>query len=383
VASRMSAAVLNTVNAEFKCGTHTFRAAGYTVEFPGFLALYEETQDDTRKKEGDQEFITTLPQLSENEELSFAEVKPVQHFTEAPPRFTEASLIKFFEEMGIGRPSTYTPIITTIVQRGYVKRDGKSLRPTQLGELTNRIMEENFPEIMDYEFTAHLEDRLDRIEDGEESMNCVLNDFYGDFKVWLDNAFASIDKYEVELAPEETDIICDKCGARMIVKNGRYGKFAACPNYPECKNTKQLGKDGKEAPQKEKPQPVEGMKCELCGGEVVLRSGKFGEFYACVNYPKCRFTKQKTKDTGVVCPDCGGKVVMRFGGKRRSAFYSCENYPDCQFSSWMLPTNERCPSCGKVLFVNKTKNLLVCADKACGYVGGEPPVIPEISEKDE
>ena len=382
VASSMESAVMNTVNAEFDCGGHSFRATGYTVEFPGFLALYEESADDSKKNQREQEFVTTLPQLDEGESLTASEINEVQHFTEPPARFTEASLIKFFEEMGIGRPSTYTPIISTILQRGYVKREGKSLKPTKLGDLTTKIMEENFPKIMDYEFTARMESDLDGIEAGSESMLKVLDGFYGEFKVWLEDAFASIEKYEVELAPEETDIICDKCGARMVVKNGRYGKFAACPNYPECKNTKQLGKDGKEAEPKEKPTPVEGMKCELCGGEVVLRTGKFGEFYACASYPKCKFTKQKTKDTGIACPDCGGKVVMRFGGKRRSAFYSCENYPDCQFSSWMLPTAEKCPSCGKTMFVNKSKNRLVCGDKACGYVGAELPA-EQITESDE
>ena len=372
VASRMASAVINTVSAEFTSGSHVFHASGSTVEFPGFLALYEESTEESRKGK-ETEYVTTLPPLCEREALSLREVTPAQHYTEAPPRYTEASLIKFFEERGIGRPSTYTPIITTIIQRGYVRREGKSLRPTELGELTTRIMEENFPVIMDYEFTAHMEDSLDRIEEGRESMNRVLTDFYRDFEGWLEQAFASISKYNVDLAPEETDIICDKCGARMIVKNGRFGKFAACPNYPECKNTKQLGQDGKEALKKEKPQPVAGMKCELCGGDMVLRTGRYGEFYACVNYPACKFTKQKTRDTGAVCPECGGKIVMRFGGKRRSAFYSCENYPTCKFSSWMQPTAEKCPKCSKPLFVNKTKNALVCADKTCGYVGPQLP----------
>lgn len=385
VASRMASAILQTVSAEFAGGTHLFRASGSTVEFPGFLALYEESAEESRKGR-ETEYVTTLPLLSEGEALSTRGITPAQHYTEPPPRYTEASLIKFFEERGIGRPSTYTPIITTIVQRGYVRREGKSLRPTELGELTTKIMEENFPVIMDYEFTAHMEDNLDKIEEGTESMDHVLTDFYGDFERWLEQAFTAIPKYEVELAPEETDILCDKCGARMIVKNGRYGKFAACPNYPECKNTKQLDKDGREVQKKEKAQPVEGMKCELCGGDMVLRTGRYGEFYACANYPACKFTKQKTRETGVSCPECGGKIVMRFGGKRRSVFYSCENYPTCKFSSWMQPTEEKCPNCGKPLFVNKSKNALVCADKACGYVGAPLPPEPSaggLPERDE
>ena len=374
VASRMASAAINTVSADFVCGGHTFRASGSTVEFPGFLTVSGQ-QENGEKPEGrrDADYSTDLPRLAEGEVLQAGEVLPQQHFTEAPPRFTEASLIKFLEEQGIGRPSTYTPIITTIVQRGYVKREGKSLRPTPLGELTTKIMEENFPKIMDYEFTARMETRLDEIEEGRDTMASVLGDFYGEFSGMLEKAGTAAAQYEVKLPPEETDIVCDKCGARMIVKNGRFGKFAACPNDPTCKNTKRLGADGKELPNKEKALPVEGMRCPECGGEVVERTGRYGAFYACANYPKCRYTKQKVQDTGVLCPECGGRIVVRYGaGKRRTTFYSCENYPKCKFSSWNLPTKETCPSCGKPLYYQKSKKLLLCADKACGYSAAAP-----------
>ncbi len=374
VASRMASAVINTVSADFSCGAHTFRASGSTVEFPGFLTVSGQTENAEKQEDRrEEDYSTDLPRIEEGERLQAGKVLPQQHFTEAPPRFTEASLIKFLEEQGIGRPSTYTPIITTIVQRGYVKREGKALRPTPLGELTTKIMEENFPKIMDYEFTARMETRLDEIEEGKDTMERVLGDFYGEFRETLEKAGEASVQYDVKLPPEETDIICDKCGARMIVKNGRFGKFAACPNYPTCKNTKRLGADGKELPKKEKARPVEGMKCPECGGDVVERSGRYGAFYACANYPKCRYTKQKVQDTGALCPECGGRIVVRYGsGRRRTTFYSCENYPKCKFSSWNLPTGEKCPSCGKILYYQKSKKLLVCADKACGYFAPAP-----------
>ena len=267
--------------------------------------------------------------------------------------------------MGIGRPSTYSPIITTIIQRNYVKRQAKVLIPTPLGEVTTKLMKESFPDIVDYKFTAVLEDRLDSIESGENTLLGVLSDFYGPFAEELKKADAEMEK--IEVPAEETDIVCELCGAKMIIKNGRFGKFAACPNYPECKNTKALGKDGKVVEPKEKEEAKKaGFKCELCGAEMVVRSGRYGSFYACENYPKCKNTKRITKDTGIACPECGAKVVTK-NGRNNSFFYSCERYPECNFSSWDMPTGERCPNCGKPLFRKKGKNLIVCNDKACGY----------------
>ncbi len=357
VASQMEAATYDTVNANIVSNGKEFHASGSTVKFPGYLTIYQENDSDKDSN--------SLPELNEGQILSALDIKPEQHFTEPPARYTEASLIKFLEEMGIGRPSTYSPIITTIIQRNYVKRQAKVLIPTPLGEVTTQLMKESFPDIVDYKFTATLEDRLDSIENGENTLVGVLSDFYGPFAEELGKAEAKTAK--IEVPAEETDIVCELCGAKMIIKNGRFGKFAACPNYPECKNTKALGRDGKVIEQKEKEEAKKaGFKCELCGAEMVIRSGRYGSFYACENYPKCKNTKRITKDTGIACPECGAKVVTK-NGRNNSFFYSCERYPECNFSSWDMPTGERCPECGKPLFNKKGKNLIVCNNKSCGY----------------
>ncbi len=366
VASQMASAVLNTVSVDFAVGKHIFRSTGSSVVFVGYMALYEEGNDEGTKNAFQQEIETLLPPLYEGESVFADKIGANQHFTEPPSRFNEASFIKFLKEKGIGRPSTYTPIITTIIARGYVAREGRALRPTQLGEVTTKLMNEYFPDIVDYEFTANMEDKLDGIEHGGYSMQSVLGDFYGSFERELEAANEKAEKESIELPSEQTDIICDKCGSVMVVKNGRYGKFAACPNYPECKNTKPLGSDGKEAQKDEKPVVMADFKCDVCGSDMVVRSGRYGSFYACVNYPKCKNTKQITKDTGVSCPECGSKIITKHA-RNKTVFYSCEKYPDCGFSSWDIPTKEKCDACGGMLFVKKGKNQLVCHNKSCGF----------------
>jgi len=359
VASQMENATLATVVADFDCQGNLFRTRGYTVTFNGYMAVYEETTDEAEEEQNKK-----LPPVQEGDILKNKSVDGTQHFTEPPARYTEASLIKFLEEKGIGRPSTYTPIITIITSRGYVSRDGKSLVPTPLGEVTTKLMTEHFPDIVDYRFTAGMEDKLDSIEAGEAEMIGVLHSFYDGFKVELDRAMESVSKDDIEVPIEETDMVCNNCGSTMIVKNGRFGKFAACPNYPNCKTTKPLVK--KELPAEEKKVEIAPFKCELCGGDMVQRSGRYGSFYACVNYPKCKFTKQKVRELGVKCPDCGSELVTKYG-RNRTVFYSCSKYPDCSFSSWDMPTNETCPDCGGMLFVKKGKNQLVCKKDGCGF----------------
>ena len=373
VASQMESATLGTVTADFESAGYVFRTSGYIVEFPGYMALYEETEDDSKGRTLDdvcEQRDIRLPDLKEGQSVKSGSIDPAKHFTDAPPRYNDASLIKFLEEQGIGRPSTYTTIITTIIARNYVKREGKMLVPTPIGELTNKLMLESFPDIVNYKFTAKMEKDLDGIEDGKNTMEGVLSNFWSGFERELANAEEKIKNAEIEVPAEETDIICEKCGSRMVVKNGRFGKFAACPNYPQCKNTKKLTKPTDKAEEGEKAEPKQPVyadfKCEKCGSDVVQRTGKFGTFYACVRYPACDFTKQKTRDIGVPCPKCGSKVVMK-NGRNKTVFYSCEKYPKCDFSSWDMPTNEKCPDCGEMLFRKKGQPMLVCHNKKCGF----------------
>ena len=370
VASQMQSATLNTMNVELECEGNVFRAGGYSVDFPGYMAVYEESEEEVSRADAiSEQKDARIPELVVGESIDARDVIPTRHFTEAPPRYTEASLIKFLDEKGIGRPSTYNTIITTIVSRNYVTRDSKSLVPTPLGEVTTKLMKENFSDIVDYTFTAHMEDQLDEIEKGTVDMVEVLKDFWSGFEKELARAETTIGKGSFELPVEQTDIICEKCGAKMVVKNGRYGKFAACPNYPTCKNTKPL-EEKKPEIQVEKPEKkpvvVVDLKCELCGSDMVQRTGRFGTFFACSRYPACHFTKQKTKELDIPCPKCGSKTLVKTG-RNKSVFYSCEKYPECDFSSWDMPVKEFCPDCGKPLFRKKGKALLVCHDKNCGY----------------
>ena len=379
VSSQMESATLSAVSADFMASGYVFRASGYTVTFPGYMAVYESTEEASADAD---ERNVRIPPVKEGQMLPSEGITPAKHFTKAPPRYDEASLIKFLEEKGIGRPSTYAPIITTIVTRNYVKRDGKALVPTPLGEVTTKLMIDNFEPVVDYKFTANMESKLDSIAAGTTTMTAVLSDFWKDFEKELEVAEKNIGKGSVEVPAEETDIICEKCGSRMVVKNGRFGKFAACPNYPQCKNTKPLvpvqpTDDGEKKPDEKKAVPVPDMKCELCGADMVLRTGRYGSFYACSRYPECKFTKQKVKSIGVPCPKCGGNIVVK-QGRNHSVFYGCDNYPKCDFSSWDMPTAEKCPRCGGMLFRKKGKDLLVCHDKDCGYTCEAPA-----ADKDE
>ena len=328
------------------------------LSFKGYKVAYsddEETFDKTSKLRG----------LKAGDVLPLQDIIPTQNFTEPPAHYDEASLIKFMKEKGVGRPSTYAPTITTILERGYIERDKKLLKATPLGVATVELMKKNFPEIVDYKFTANMENELDEIANGENTLEQVLGDFYGDFVKTLEKAQERIGENKVELPVEESDIICEKCGKRMIIKSGRFGKFAACPGYPECKNTKPLDASGKSKKEKEEPEKTD-LKCELCGGDIVIRKSRYGKFYACSNFPKCKFTKPIREEIGVSCPKCGAPIVKGFG-KNRTVFFSCSEYPKCDFSTWDMPTNKTCPTCGDRLAVKKGKNILVCMNKECSY----------------
>ena len=371
VASQMESADLATLTLDFDCRGYIFRTSGYTVTFPGYMAVYEESVDDSRHTtladEPEEQRDLRVPPLNKGDMLNSGDIIPTRHFTEPPPRYTEASLTKYLEEKGIGRPSTFATIITTIISRGYVKREGKSLAPTELGEITTKIMSEQFETIVDEKFTAKMERELDDIESGKKDMQSVLATFWKGFEKQLDAAQVSMANTTITVPAEKTDFICDKCGSTMIIKNGRFGKFAACPNFPTCKNTRPLTEP---KPQPKVVEPTaempEGMKCEKCGADMVLRSGRYGSFYACSRYPECKFIKQKHKEIGVPCPECGSALIVKTG-RNKTVFYSCEKYPECNFSSWDIPTAEKCPKCGKMLFRKKGKALLVCHDTACGY----------------
>ncbi len=355
-ACQMEAATFDTVNAVINAGEYEYHASGISVKFKGYLALYEEGADEKKQKE------EKLPSLSEGEKLTLQKLQSEQKFTEPPPRYTEASLMKFLEEQGIGRPSTFTPTITTIISRGYVSREGKTLFATELGELTVKLMKDNFPDIIDYRFTAGMENKLDDIANGSASMQTVLGSFWKTFSADLKKAEENSKEHKDEYV-EQTDIICDKCGAKMIVKSGRFGKFAACPNYPACKNTVKLDKNGKPAAKKEKREPEKtDMVCDKCGGAMVIRHGKYGDFYSCSNFPKCRNTKPIESAAEALCPECGKPIVKKFS--KKGSFYACTGYPDCKFSTSGTPTDQVCPECGKTLFQRKSGSL-VCLNKNC------------------
>ena len=361
LASQMKNAEFDTMNADIACGEYIFKASEYSVKFKGYLLVYEDADalEDSEK-------LAKVCELEEGQELLLDSVSGEKNFTSPPPHFNEGSLTKFLEEKGIGRPSTYASTISTIIDRGYVVRDKKTLRSTPLGEATVELMKKNFPKIVDYKFTANMETYIDKIAAGEDTFEAVMIDFYGDFAKTLEKAQAKIAENKVELPVEESDIICDKCGKRMIIKSGRFGKFAACPGYPECKNTKPLAKDGTSAaPEKEEPEKTD-IKCPECGGEVVIRKSRYGKFYACLAFPKCKYTKAIKEEIGVKCPKCGGELVRSFG-RNKSVFYNCDNYPKCDFSVWDLPTGEKCPECGALMLEKKSKKLHYCMNEACGY----------------
>lgn len=373
IASRMESAVYDTVSITVENSGYVFKAGGEQLKSKGYLVIYDNTADDAQSD--DEEIrLSKFPEVKVGSPIDVKGIEKEQHFTSPPARFTEATLIDFFEEYGIARPSTYAPIISIIISREYVKREGKYLVATPLGELITDFMSEHFPEIVDYEFTASMESKLDSIENGENSVVGVLSDFYGDFSKELERAKDV--KVDFQPSVETSDVKCELCGASMVFRNGRFGKFLACPNYPTCKNTKTIDKDGNVIEKEEATNQLAGFKCEVCGSDMLIRNGRYGVFYACSNYPKCTFTKQKTTDTGVLCPKCSSKIVAKHG-KGRTLFYSCEKYPECDFSSWDMPISEKCPDCGEMLFYRKSRKSVICKNPSCDYAREEEMAVIE------
>ena len=365
VSCQMVPAILDTTTFDIKAGQYLFRSNGSIVKFSGFMQVYVESGDDEAAEKDIKPGDKILPELSKGEKLKLLEIDPEQHFTQPPARFSEAMLVKKLEEEGVGRPSTYAAIISVIKDRAYVEIEERRLAPTKLGYLVSDLLLEHFPKFMTTKFTADMESQLDQIEFGETEWVKTLQSFYTPFKLNLDEAEKKIGDSEVE----ETDEVCDKCSQPMIVKWGRFGKFMACSGYPDCKNTKQISKEGSDGKAVSESTAVEGT-CEKCQSSLVLKVGRFGKFIACSNYPDCKFTKPI--DLGIKCPkdDCKGKIAARRSKKGRM-FYGCTAYPNCDFVSWDKPVPEPCPKCNNAYTVEKWKKdegtSIICPESECDY----------------
>lgn len=362
LASQMSDAEYNTVNAEINAGNYTFKVSGKTPLFAGYTAVYSNYQE-----EKDDEMGVKLPVLTEGEQLTFVSHTYEQKFTKPPARYTEASLVKTMEEKGIGRPATYTPTVALLFSREYIVKEGKFIVPTQLGEEVTDMLVKYFSDIMDVGFTANMESKLDDIEDGGKIWQKVVGEYYNGLEDKI--AAAMGDSFSLKAADEVSDVICENCGSRMVYKNGKFGRFLACPNFPKCRNTKALDENGNVVDKENPKQPEQtGVMCDKCGSPMVLRHGKFGDFLACSAYPKCKNIKniQTNEDYGK-CPDCGKPLKRIISGK--GAFYGCTGYPDCKFTSLYPVSDKKCPDCGGYMVKRsyKGKNYLVCAKKDCGH----------------
>lgn len=330
------------------------RASGTVVLFNGFLVLYEE-----RKEENENEEEVILPRLKEGETLQLLGIQPKQHFTQPPPRYSEATLVKTLEEQGIGRPSTYAAILSTIQDRKYVQKTEGRFSPTELGTVVNDLLVEKFSDLLNIGFTAKMEDELDYIEEGKNKWVKVVKDFYKPFNADLSEAEKTPGKVKPQDIPTEEK--CDKCGLPMVIRWGRHGRFMACSGFPECKNAKPLE-------EKQGTEPVTtDEKCPNCSAPMVIKAGRFGKFIACSDYPKCKTTKPIA--TGIKCPECGGDIIER-KSKRGKPFWGCGNYPNCKFASWHKPVLKKCPKCNcEFLLEKRTKTgvTLQCHKAECGY----------------
>ena len=371
VASQMAEATYNTLNVVINAGDYGFKVTGKTPLFAGFTAAYKmyEEKDD---KEEDSKDGATLPTLEKGDKLTLKEVLKEQKFTKPPVRYTDATLVKAMEDKGIGRPATYAPTILVLANRNYTEKEGKYLLPTDLGVTVVEFLEKYFVDIMDISFTAGMEEKLDLVEEGKEDWQKIVADFYDGFEDKVHFALTGSKKVKMEV--EVTDVICDKCGANMVVREGKFGKFLACPNFPKCRNIKQLNEAKQEVQESEEDKKLKELdiKCDKCGANMVLRNGRYGKFFACSNYPTCKSIKGldeiSPKAPVGVCPDCGKDVFERRGAKGK-IFYGCSGYPDCKFMSWDIPMKEKCPKCGKYLTKKELKKeiRIKCSNSECDY----------------
>ncbi|MBD5132252.1 MAG: type I DNA topoisomerase [Clostridiales bacterium] len=368
LASQMSDATYNSVSVDISAGDYDFRISGRTPVFDGFTKVYAVAEKNDEEGKGKDEKTVRVPELNVGDKLNFVKYEYEQKFTKPPARYTEASLVKAMEEKGIGRPATYTPTVTLLFSRKYIEKTGKAIAPTELGCKVTDMLVKYFTEIMDVGFTANMESSLDGIEDGGVKWQNVVAGFYDGFEDKIHAALG--DDYTLKVPDEQTDFVCEKCGAKMVIKTGRFGKFLACPNYPRCKNTKNLDENG-EIIEPKAPE-VSDVVCDKCGAKMVVKTGRYGKFLACPNYPKCKnivnLDDGKKDETPLPpCPKCGKplkKITMR-----NSTFYGCTGYPECDFTSSDKPTEHKCPECGAFLVQKTGKNgdYLKCSSKTCKY----------------
>ncbi len=366
VASQMTPAVYDQTGFDIEVGEALFRATGQQLKFDGFIRVYTEGQDD-----GDEDQEATLPDLQEGDSLKLLALEPRQHFTQPPPRFSQATLIKELEEDGIGRPSTYASIVSNILNREYVTLDERrTLAPTDLGFLVTDLLVDAFPDILNVKFTAGMEDILDKVEEGEQDWVKAMKRFYTPFARDLKKAEAEMRDVKRQEIP--TDIACEKCGAMMVVKWGRNGEFLACPQYPECKSTKNFTRGEKGDVQVVVEQEIN-ENCEQCGRPLMLRWGKYGRFLGCSGYPECKNIRSMDKpvDLDVLCPVCKEGNMREKKSRRGKVFYSCARYPECKFAVWDKPVAEPCPQCGEPILLEKVTKRAGrtrhCHKKECGY----------------
>ncbi|MBV9500237.1 MAG: type I DNA topoisomerase, partial [Acidobacteriaceae bacterium] len=398
IASQMNPAVLDQttidISAVGKSNTnYLFRATGSVLKFDGFLKIYEEGKD--QKDEDDEDLKHKLPAVTEGETLRFKSINPEQHFTEPPPRYNEATLVKKLEADGVGRPSTYASILSTIQDREYVKKETGKFVPTELGMVVTDLLLESFNDLFDVKYTARMEEELDEIEDGKLEWRSAMAEFYDRFQRDLD--YAARHMTDIKRMEKPTDLVCEKCGKPMVIKWGKHGSFIACTGYPECTNTRELTVDLPDVDSADLTEQDEGEYCENCGRPMVLKKGRFGQFYACSGYPDCKTTKQiggeqrkdvpleekcpqcgnnlvqkygrygefvacsnyptckyvKQKTIGVPCPNCSEGEIVERRSKRGKTFYGCSRYPQCDFVAWGKPIPEKCPQCGSSYLIEK------------------------------
>ncbi len=367
VACQMIHATLNLVAVDLHCGSdkNIFRATGSTIAKPGFMAVYLEGQDDGKEGDDKESF---LPPMEEGRPVDLNDILAIQHFTEPPPRYSEASLVKALEEHGIGRPSTYASIISTLQNRDYVTLESKRFHPTDVGRIVNKFLTEHFTKYVDYDFTANLEDELDAVARGEKEWIPLMEAFWKPFITLIKEKDETVQRKDV--TQEAIDEKCPECGSQLSIRLGRNGRFIGCTNYPECSYTRNLNDDGQ---QSQEPEVVEGRTCPKCDSPLVIKTGRYGKFIGCSSYPKCKHIEplEKPLDTGVECPKCNKGNILKRKSRYGKIFYSCSEYPKCDYALWNAPIKESCPECNWPILTLKTTKRRgpekVCPQKDCKY----------------